>query len=143
MARFGLALYLVMATAVGPWLCCCTTVGMPASPSASQQPAPGEPEETSTSCCCCPKAPADEPPAEPVNSCPCHKSQADPVILPPTPVAEHARLLTVADALPGNPLDGSPALFTLDPYGRALWEGVVCPFQKPRDLLYALHLLLC
>lgn len=144
MTRIGLALYLVLSSAVGPSLCCCL---------------PGEllALYTSSAChrCCDyhttspshrPAKPTEAPgtpsPA-PQNDCPCKESQPQPVVLTPVewdPAAQYTRSLMVSQwATVGDSLLAAVPLTQ----GQAPRESISCPFRDSRDMLRALHILRC
>jgi hypothetical protein len=149
MARTGLALYLVLSTAVGPSLCCCLPDDL-----FSLCTAPKEPSSAHRHCCGhdaahhrhraanTTQAP-DMPTPAAQRDCPCKEDQPQPVAfelsgnLSPL---EAARCLMVSHwTIVGVPVLGDVLLTQ----GKAPRESISCPFCNSRDILSALHILRC
>jgi hypothetical protein len=152
MFRIGLAIYLMLVTLVGPWLCCCTaarvTVGLLRSTAAR----PAAADDTRPACCRHhsaerPQVAADEnshreSPRKP--GCPCGQDLNRTVSGLET---ESARQLQLAPAVP-NPTDIVTlpnAILATSAEGSALAprERRALPFWSASDLLRVLHLLRC
>lgn len=149
MARIGLILVLALATAVGPWLCCCTAAFLSALPAKVAAP-PAPANEPAAPCCCHTASTDNSPPAEPNPapgpSCPCEKNrpQNEKLWVSDHSTAEQlARLLVLLDRTETLARPCTLSFSDLDAQGQPARESIVLPFQEPRDLLRALHLLLC
>jgi hypothetical protein len=151
MLRIGLTLYLIVATAAGPWLCCCSALWLAYfRPAGKQQTSAKAHAETPHACCHCRPAAVDEGRpalrASPGQTCKtssgCACRDWRPELVPdnkPSPErsldpAAFARLLPVQD----TPDLASLALTVLNSPG-----GGPCAFPGARDSLYARHVLRC
>src|SRR5262249_18147829 len=90
MFRLGLTTYLLLATAAGPWFCCCTTLRLAESLAAWAKETEAKCETPPTSCCCCkrnrpgddkpcpatPKSAPDQAPVDDPPSCPCQEQRS-------------------------------------------------------------------
>ena len=149
MARIGLALYLVLSTAVGPSLCCWLPGDLFALCTAITQPSSAHRH------CCghhaanhCHRAvkttqAPDMPTPAPQRDCPCKEDQPQPVVFELSdnlPALEAARSLMVSHwTIVGVPVLGGVLLTQ----GEAPRESIFCPFRNSRDILRALHILRC
>jgi hypothetical protein len=144
MARVGLALYLMLATTAGPWVCCCAA----AQVGAMLKPAGWAPATPVEAPCCCHGKPAEAPkPADPrpapARSCSCQQERQPAVIIASDLdcTAQSDRMPvpfdTADDGLSGSALAGLPvpSQTLLD------WAGL--PHSGGRDTLRALHILRC
>ncbi len=143
MFRLGLALYLSIVTAAGPWLCCCAATRLalvlPAPPAvAASEPNPPP--------CCCrhhdaerspPTARPGESPQPEGPGCPCRQHAEQRVALVPAsaePVAELSRPIGLAVVrLAGPAIAGSVRTFDVPP----------APFCSADELCRVHHLLRC
>jgi len=148
MARFGLILYLTLTTAAGPWLCCCLVAPVNAL---NQNAAPAERSESESSCCCCQDTPGDDAlPADqaptPARHCPCHQNPPETVALPAqdsASITQQVRLLVLLDSARPETLSHTPVLLILDADRQVSEESAASLSESPRDMLRALHILLC
>ena len=142
MIRVALAVYLALASAVGPWACCCAP-GRLASRLFSPAPA-GAPS------CCHHKAATDQPapshcPRAPSHPrCPCKEGLAfDAAVLPPSTedtTGASARLSGDWPLASGSPGLGSPPTAG----GPAAWPALPgAPFLSTHDLLCVHHVMRC
>ena len=153
MVRFGVIGYLMLATSAGPAWCCCNLTGLatfvapahPSSPFVSLN-------RLSLRCCSLhdkngyqPCRPArDVPPHQ--SPCPCHDNQQPSAVLPGTndlSGASPARLIPERDLTGMVELFLSPTQPTPDAATQATVGSIGFPFSTPRDILRALHILLC
>jgi hypothetical protein len=155
MIRATLTLYLALATAAGPSLCCCA-VGAARAPGRAGV---GQTDGTPARCPCCGAAHAtprpirghrdggtaswEEPSPAPGQRCPCREHPAAPAVLSAdvTDPAAWARDLTPAGLDPMTlPLTAnSPA----SPRGAEGSGGHPLPFYDSHDLLHIFHFLRC
>ncbi|MBY0512665.1 MAG: hypothetical protein K2P78_01990 [Gemmataceae bacterium] len=155
MLRTALTIYMVLATLVGPAVCCCSLcpaaagVGRPFLPAPHRSPA--TPSPAGCPHCCGQSAPAPDSPSKTPDrdpgrpqkpACPCQSHAAQPAL----PQAEAdgtsvlALLVAFADMISAGPLATWVAVEAdLRPSCPA--EGV--PFLTAQDLLRAHHLLRC
>lgn len=152
MARIGLTLYLMVATAASPWLCCCTAGQLP-GPLSSSTPEPPAPH----TCCGHGVAPSGQPaandeqvpdsppPAAPHGPCPCVKGLRNLSLL-----AVPERTAGVEQGGPFSslcPFEVGTFItvnsLDLGDQGKAPGEPISFPFYGPRDILRALHILRC
>jgi hypothetical protein len=141
--RVVLAIYLTLATAAGPWLCCCSANRLAALAAAARAPVPSP----KPACCHCHGTPAPKPtpstPARPpLPSCPCGEGRPTAAVL----VHSGTALLPQTDLKPAYVM--APALGASGPGliggGELLQAGnAVWPFATARDLLHARHILRC
>jgi hypothetical protein len=156
MLRIGLAIYLALVTAAGPWLCCCTVTRL-VSPAPPQKHtgAPAAP----SSCCHHEKSPAanheltpgnaphDQPAHPRRDPCPCRttllgaevpKNATSDVALTPTGERGGVKLLLLsAQLLIWSPSSVDEVFQTRR--GPTVWPGPT----SSRDLLCLLHILRC
>lgn len=150
MARIGLTLYLMLATAVGPCLCCCTMARLPAIAMAPAAEPPAPP-----SCCCHGEAPSadpasvdesnpdNSPPASPAGRCPCDKGLRNVLAIDlPERVSEVDRISALASL---NPLADGMTMSSLAQRDDARWlvGPINIPFYDSTDMLRAFHMLRC
>jgi hypothetical protein len=147
MMRAVLASYLVLATAAGPWLCCCTANRLAALAAAPQVPVTAvEPTPHAAGCCCHGKpAPEKRTPVVPARpalpSCPCGEGRPTAAVL----VSTEATSLSQADGQPEYWTSlVLPAACPASIGDERLWaENTVWPFVTARDILHAQHILRC
>jgi hypothetical protein len=155
MIRTTFTLYLALATAAGPSLCCCA-MGEPRAPSRT---GPGQADTNPARCPCCSSAHAtprltpsrsdsgpaswEEPPSSPGERCPCREQPATPVVLPggATDPTAWARDLTSADL--GPTTLPRPTTCPASSQGAEGGGGHPLPFHDSHDLLRVFHLLRC
>lgn len=145
MFRTGLAIYLALVTAAGPWLCCCTVrdalaVAVPA-------------HESAKAGCCHRHAPAkahthaEEPrsPAKPpLPNCPCQdEREPQAVALPDSAAAGPDVRLGGNDTDPLDLPPPSACCFAASDPAAARPPGGGTPFVTSRDLLCVFHILRC
>lgn len=149
MARLGLALYLMLVIAAGPWLCCCS-VGHSPKP----VPATALPPSGPGACCGHDHAPAGPAPDDsgldssvpvPHAPCPCQDRQKGPSTLI---MSERASGPESGESIGGVGPSQDGTLFAARLPGlhasRGAREGPIAfPFSAPRDILRALHVLRC
>lgn len=153
MVRIGLSLYLMLAAAVGPWLCCCTTQRLLAplfAPSTKQASHAGccEDHQTAKSSQkhrASEHRPGDQdPPDRP--SCPCQEEGSRQVTLA-DPASEAAKQFQSRYSAQGafELLAVAPTALCLSAEGapQTSGEGVRLPFLSTEDILHALHILRC
>jgi hypothetical protein len=148
MARFGLMLYLTLATAAGPWFCCCTGVKLLALFAEMGRMVGAE--QKKLSCCCgdhkgnCSHPPSESaPPSQP---CTCPATNPQPATTEDSddasfvqPSRFHSPSESAGNSAP-LPLDIDLAEGALL---RACKEPLASPFADGRDILCALHILRC
>lgn len=152
MARVGLTLYLMVAAAAGPWLCCCTVGHLFAlCPAPQQKPSAGH------RCCghheagrghpnTTPSATPGRPSPAPHGSCPCKENQPAPLVstVPaPSSGAEQERILLPRHSVEAGRLLLPAICLASHTQGQSLWGSMTCPFRDSRDILRALHILRC
>lgn len=153
MMRLGLAVYLMLTTAVGPWFCCCAASRILKLCTTSE---PGRPAGHS---CCGAHAPSpghrstgqEQGPApsspSPLGSCPCKEGRSQPVVFATSERSSAVELVRLLTALPSAEKGGLllPASFVLSGYATAqtATECLAFPFHDCRDILTALHVLRC
>ena len=152
MARIAVAIYLVLATAVGPWPCCCWA--RPGSPRPTAADPPGSPRPAT--CCHAVKsrptesltgptraAAAEDRPGEqtPPAPCPCDRhscaAKARPDLTRPTTFSSHSLEPSPAAGVwvpPGPPVTNTATARDLDSDR---------PSLSAADRLYAHHVLRC
>jgi hypothetical protein len=151
MVRVGLALYLMLATAAGPWLCCCTADSLFVLCAGTR------PESAGAHCSCGhhggdrahpttkPRGTADDPSQVPRGPCPCKQSRPEPsVFLPPehSSGAQPGRFLETLPSTEAGSFFLSASSLTL-PAGGHSTESIIGSWHDPRDILRALHILRC
>lgn len=140
MLRIGLAIYLMVVTTTGPWLCCCAAADLARwMPTSSKTPVP--------TCCCCQSTEPDEldppvPAKQSPNHCPCRQHRVEQLALPakvsnPADLLNLHDLATVSVLLP-SVFSVSPDLLASAPEGHP-----ISPFLDPQSLLHVFHLLRC
>jgi hypothetical protein len=150
MARIGLTLYLMLAAAVGPWLCCCTagrlfSLSPATKPTAHQR------------CCECPACHRGHPPGAPSDLsgdrvpaprglCPCNKDRPKALVSVESENSSAVERARSQEKHPSTELGAvlfSQACLALSPEGQGTGTPTVCSWRSPRDILRALHILLC
>jgi hypothetical protein len=152
MVRVGLLVYLIVATAAGPWLCCCTAAHFAALHTpATPQPAAARGEEPVPSCCShkhaasAAKGIAIEPAPPAERSCACKDARPSAAVPAAEPTASAGRprpldLPAFADgALPV--LHAEVCVPDLSAQRSAACAAF--PVRGCRDILHALHVLRC
>jgi hypothetical protein len=150
MARLGLTLFLILLTAVGPSLCCCA-IAVPSARADATKPEtpPVQRGEPKPSCPCCHDSPteADRPVAPaPAQPCPCHEQRpesATPAIADASLTTQLTRLLALPDFAGNATVSCTPFFGAQDAPGATFAECFSLPLQDPREILRALHVLLC
>jgi hypothetical protein len=138
MVRIGLALYMLVITAVSPWLCCCHAAP-PAASSTTKQAAPAK-----HSCCACcehekpavQSARCDHLASAPRRGCHCQAERPQVILAVPAKGASTLNLTAISSFLCPPSAHLSSVLAT----------GVgeeICTFYCCRDLLTTLHILRC
>jgi hypothetical protein len=147
MLRIGMAVYLMLATTAGPWLCCCTANSLAAVVAASLPKRTAAESAPAAVCCCChhqearPEKPADHAPA-PRRSCPCNENRLPFAVAAaagwPSTAQPEANLQPLC--LSHDLLKPRGSLADALDNGR---DGPVTPFRDGRAILCALHILRC
>jgi hypothetical protein len=142
--RIGLSVYLMLATLVGPWLCCCQPPRLSARFVALLRNEEAKSAENHHSCCQH-QAPVND--SQPTNtpkapSCPCQGNR--PALV--TPVSDGTRQLhrdsnaQAVDLLDHDSLSG----VLMPSFGLTLTSSLLSsPFLTGRDILSSLHILRC
>jgi hypothetical protein len=153
MVRIGLSLYLMLAAAAGPWLCCCTTerlaarFAFPTKQSShngccgDHQTAKGSQKHRTPE-----QSPSDEDqPGCP--SCPCQEEGARLAVLASldsSEVAKEFQSRHIPQGLVGLvPLVPTAHCLSADGDPETSGEAVRLPFLSAQDILHALHILRC
>ena len=141
MKRLGLILYLVLATAAGPWYCCCSAARLTAAAVPTADVSVPAEDRAEASCPCCRVVTIRNDhfqiaPAAPPCRCQEHRPPAVSVTAPVLPVddAHHGPSVPPALVTPS-----APAL--VSSWSRA--ESASGPFHDTHALLRAFHLLRC
>ena len=131
--RVGVILYLIVASAVGPWLCCCSAASLPPPDAAAPTHAPS---------CCAPEAaksdtPSD-PPLTPAPPCSCqHERQPGLLAGTETPRASDGFAASL-DTVNSATAESHAARIATEATGVN-----PCSWDDPRDILHLLHILRC
>ena len=152
MLRIGLALYLVLATAVGPSLCCCLPVRLLAFCT------PAERSSSARHAHCCHHAGDREHPSKKTNStpdnpspaphgpCPCKENRSEPLVFTAAghfSGAEHGRFQETLSWLEAGEFFRAVTLLVPPAQGQATGELIASSLHNPRAILRALHILRC
>jgi hypothetical protein len=129
--RVILSIYLMLASAAGPWLCCCQA----AFSTPRHSPAPAQ----TRTCCHTEPAKTDtsDVPAKPVPPCSCQHDR-QPGLLSDNEVTMPSQW-SVSYDVPASALTGAGDVCSPD--AAAAWFASSC--DDPRDLLRLLHILRC
>jgi len=151
MIRLAVALYLMVVTAAGPWLCCCTFTRLASravpEPSSHKSPPPPQP----CSCCQHPHQqespdPAEQTPHRPLSpDCPCKQgATCEAQALPQAPRESLDNPLRASGWTDWQSVFQQPSVFALPaPWPVPVGDRSVVPFLSADDLLHLLHILRC
>jgi hypothetical protein len=148
MLRIGLTIYLIVATATGPSLCCCTALALALFHSAAKHPTTPKDQDETAHACCHHRHPATfratrEEPSHPAHTCSCGDSRPELVLSPSSPravIASSAELPAFGqDTL--IPHSSDPASVALSAANSASRGFCACPCA--RAVLDSRHILRC
>ncbi len=138
MLRIGLALYMLLTTAVSPWLCCCRAAP-PAASSTAKQAAPAK-----RSCCACrehekpavPTSRCDHLASAPRHGCHCQAERPQVILAVPEKGSSASTFAAISSLLYSPSAQLSPT-FSIGV------RDEISHFFCCRDLLTTLHILRC